>query len=76
MMGGPHADIIVRAGSEIRCQRCSYFCGETAERLRFVGIVKLHELRSLIPPPRQTWRCPHCGWHNIYEPLTDGAGTV
>lgn len=66
----------IQAGSEIRCHRCSYFCGETAAALKLVGIVNAHDLRDLIPPPRQTWRCPNCGWQNIFKPLTDPAGSV
>lgn len=70
MMGGPPAEIIVRAGSEIRCCRCSYFCGETSTPLRLVGIVNEHELREKIPPPRWTWRCPKCRWQNVYKQIS------
>jgi len=57
---------------EVRCYRCSYWCGETAVPLRLVGVLRhAADLRALIPPPRQVWRCPNCGWQNVFEPFRD-----
>jgi len=56
-----------RQPTEIRCHRCSHYLGESAEAMEFVGVVKLRDLRDVIPPPRSSWKC-RCGWDNIYVP--------
>lgn len=69
---------VASQGIELRCHHCSHSVGTSAVAMRMVAMfkrslleripaareraVRLHEVRRL---------CEHCGWINIFHPLTE-----
>lgn len=56
---------------KIRCNRCSYFLGEDSEALELIAVVKERDLGDRIKLPRRSWKCPNCGWLNVFRPLKE-----
>lgn len=52
---------------DLRCHRCSYWIGESAEPMEFVGLFKDKRDRDQVQSPRATYQCKHCGWVNIFR---------
>jgi hypothetical protein len=51
---------------EVRCHHCSKFVGESAVRLKLVGVVESRELREKMDADRFSWLCK-CGWTTVFK---------
>lgn len=57
---------------ELRCHSCSHGVGFARETMRFVAMFKasLFGRMSAAPEGERRARCSHCGWVNVFQPLT------
>ena len=55
---------------DLRCHRCSHFMGESSEPVEFSGLFKRPRDREQVKAPRSSWRCPSCGWTNVFKRVT------
>ena len=59
---------------QMRCHHCHQWVGESSAPMDFVGMFKDPRDRSMIPEPRDTYRCKHCGWANVFRPVAVNGG--
>jgi hypothetical protein len=57
---------------QLRCHSCSHGLGHATETMRFVAMFKasLFGRMSGAPVGERRCRCGHCGWVNVFQPLT------